>query len=155
MTPSGPATASSRPPPPAVDHPLHPLHHPGSDSTCARRQCLDEYYTGEKRTATIPPGANLGAKQYRDRWGDRINLGAPHRKLVPPWIRPALPADEVPADDGGNSDEECDDGGHGGGSSSEEYGEWSQSQSQPHSGPAKRPREAESGAGGKRQRQEE
>jgi hypothetical protein len=134
---------------------------PATHYTRARRQCLDEYYTGKKRTATIPPGANLGAKQYRDRWGDRINLGAKHRILVPPWIRPWLPADEVSAHDGGSSDEDSGDGGLGGGSdggsSSQEYGEWSQSQSQsqPHAGPAKRPREAESGAGGKRQRQEE
>lgn len=59
---------------------------------------------------------------------------------------------------------EFDDGGLDGSSSSEEYGEWSQSQSQSQAGPAghtgaagpvKRPRETEVGAGGKRQRQEE
>ena len=99
-----------------------------------------------------------------------INLGSEYRKLVPPWIRPWLPADATaPAGDGGSSSDgatpgEFYDGGLDGGSSSEEYGEWSQSQSQAGAGaldstgsvgPAKRPREAEAGAGGKRQRQEE
>ena len=124
------------------------------------RQCLDEYYTGDKPTANIPPGANLGAKQYRDIWGEKINRGELLRRLIPPWVRHHLPADEVPAGNGAGLDEERDDddrAGQGGyGSSSEEYGEWSQPQSQAGSGvAAKRPGEAEAGAGWKRQRQGE
>ena len=102
------------PPPPRLTPPA--LAASASTSTTLARSARPPF----RRAQTWAPSstATAGAR--------RINRGAKHRILVPPWIRPELPADEVTADDGGGSDLESDDGGFGG--NAEEYGDQSQSQ---------------------------